>query len=87
MRPRSTKLCHAYNHLKQNKGAKLVLTNADQDVWTDIAICPGEGALAAPLLTVQPDAAICGKPETILLELVVSECAFISIASDRADCS
>lgn len=61
----------AYNYLIQNDCA-FVATNLDRDVFTDKVVVPGEGALAAVLSSVKKPI-VCGKPELLLLDLLLKE--------------
>lgn len=70
------RLAPAYNYLVQN-GCPLVLTNADQDVFTQDVIVPGEGALASVLTSIK-EPIICGKPETILLDTYLKKSVELS---------
>jgi len=66
------KYSKAYTYLSQNPSCKLVLTNADRDVFTETAICPGEGALAAVLTSIK-NPIIVGKPERNMLDILIAK--------------
>lgn len=59
------KYTKAYTYLDQNPACKLVLTNADTGIFVGYTQYPGEGALAAPFLSISKETIIVGKPECV----------------------